>query len=88
VDKLTTAVMSKLETQNKTLIGAVNELNSNRLVTGISTKKNNADSYSIYATMSDGSIVYFSFRKNGCYLSKLKANGEWGKEFTIYEWNE
>ena len=28
VDKLTTAVMSKLETQNKTLIGAVNELNS------------------------------------------------------------
>ncbi len=28
VDKLATAVMSKLETQNKTLIGAVNELNS------------------------------------------------------------
>lgn len=29
VDKMATAVMSKLETQNKTLIGAVNELNSN-----------------------------------------------------------
>ena len=28
VDKMATAVMSKLETQNKTLIGAVNELNS------------------------------------------------------------
>lgn len=29
VDKMATAIMSKLETQNKTLIGAVNELNSN-----------------------------------------------------------
>ena len=29
VDKMATAVMSKLETQNKPLIGAVNELNSN-----------------------------------------------------------
>lgn len=31
VDKMATAVMSKLETQNKTLIGAVNELNSNQM---------------------------------------------------------
>lgn len=31
VDKMATAVMSKLETQNKTLIGAVNELNSNQV---------------------------------------------------------
>lgn len=29
VDKMTTAVIAKLETTNKTLIGAVNELNSN-----------------------------------------------------------
>ena len=31
VDKMATAVMSRLETQNKTLIGAVNELNSNQV---------------------------------------------------------
>lgn len=31
VDKMTTAVIAKLETTNKTLIGAVNELNSNKL---------------------------------------------------------
>ena len=30
VDKMTTAVIAKLETTNKTLIGAVNELNSNK----------------------------------------------------------
>lgn len=33
VDKMTTAVIAKLETTNKTLIGAVNELNSNALFT-------------------------------------------------------
>ena len=32
VDKMATAVMSKLETQNKTLIGAVNELNSKTII--------------------------------------------------------
>ncbi|MCB5569508.1 hypothetical protein LIP72_09095 [Mediterraneibacter faecis] len=31
VDKMTTAVIAKLGTTNKTLIGAVNELNSNKL---------------------------------------------------------
>lgn len=31
VDKMTTAVIAKLETTNKTLIGAVNELNSNKI---------------------------------------------------------
>ena len=31
VDKMTTAVITKLETTNKTLIGAVNELNSNKI---------------------------------------------------------
>lgn len=32
VDKMTTAVIAKLETTNKTLIGAVNELNSKKLL--------------------------------------------------------
>ena len=32
VDKMTTAVIAKLETTNKTLIGAVNELNSNTIL--------------------------------------------------------
>ena len=35
VDKMTTAVIAKLETTNKTLIGAVNELNSNKQNTAI-----------------------------------------------------
>ena len=43
VDKMATAVMSKLETQNKTLIGAVNELNSK------------AKSSSLYRGFYDGS---------------------------------
>lgn len=34
VDKMTTAVIEKLETTNKTLIGAVNELNSKAVVFG------------------------------------------------------
>lgn len=34
VDKMTTAVIAKLGTTNKTLIGAVNELNSNAIVFG------------------------------------------------------
>ena len=40
VDKMTTAVIAKLGTTNKTLIGAVNELNSNNLLNG------NVNSYS------------------------------------------
>lgn len=40
VDKMTTAVIAKLGTTNKTLIGAVNELNSNKLLNG------NVNSYS------------------------------------------
>ena len=32
VDKMTTAVIAKLGTTNKTLIGAVNELNSNKML--------------------------------------------------------
>ena len=32
VDKMTTAVIAKLETTNKTLIGAVNELNSKLII--------------------------------------------------------
>ena len=38
VDKMTTAVIAKLETTNKTLIGAVNELNSNKLQRKIITE--------------------------------------------------
>ena len=40
VDKMTTAVIAKLGTTNKTLIGAVNELNSNTANT-ITTVRNN-----------------------------------------------
>lgn len=39
VEKLTNAVISNLQTNNKTVVGALNELNSNRL-TGLAVKTN------------------------------------------------
>lgn len=39
VEKLTNAVISNLQTNNKTVVGALNELNSNRL-TGLAVKAN------------------------------------------------
>ena len=39
VDKMTTAVIAKLGTTNKTLIGAVNELNSNKYMFRTDTKE-------------------------------------------------
>lgn len=46
VEEMTTAVMSKLETQNKTLIGAVNELNS-KASRGTITGTNSLEEYSV-----------------------------------------
>ena len=49
VDKMTTAVIAKLGTTNKTLIGAVNELNSNtcKNILNHARDENNIDSISV-----------------------------------------
>ena len=63
VDKMATAVMSKLETQNKTLIGAVNELNSNgnAVVQKISTGKLDENGNLIIRPFPIDSFSIFSF---------------------------
>ena len=51
VDKMTTAVIAKLETTNKTLIGAVNELNSkSRIIFKDVTIKTEKDNYVVFAS--------------------------------------
>ena len=71
VDKMTTAVIAKLGTTNKTLIGAVNELNSNKsqyVVIDLGTislgelgyyRINDNEKYPIYAKIVE--ISYYSF---------------------------
>lgn len=65
VDKMATAVISKLETENKTVIGALNYLNGNTFsgrTVKIEPKGTITVTYNIYATAS-----IFGFRK-GMYL--------------------
>lgn len=77
VDKMSTAVISKLETNNKTIIGAINALNSE-------TKKyisraeyikteNNRTLYRIAPIVSDISVLCIN--RAGLYLIKLGQTG-------------
>ena len=59
VDKLATAVMSKLETQNKTLIGAINELNSNWSSSREKGKVSSGETREIIFNRSYGCIIFF-----------------------------
>lgn len=54
VDKMSTAVISKLETNNKTIIGAINALNSESLIGNVTT-------------IDDITFDYNSFTKTGLY---------------------
>lgn len=54
VDKMSTAVISKLETNNKTIIGAINVLNSESLIGNVTT-------------IDDITFDYNSFTKTGLY---------------------
>ena len=62
VDKMTTAVIAKLGTTDKTLVGAVNELNSKSL----KYKDVSYDSITIPAS------GYVSLKKNGLSLSNIR----------------
>lgn len=64
VDKMTTAVIAKLETTNKTLIGAVNELNSNAVKGYIlnhvyETSNSGTISVNVSNTLSSGYAIPF-----------------------------
>lgn len=63
VDKMTTAVIAKLETTNKTLIGAVNELNS-KIVTGTLTDSDNIILFEGYKNC----LIFLSHPYFGCGL--------------------
>lgn len=54
VDKMSTAVISKLKTNNKTIIGAINALNSESLIGNVTT-------------IDDITFDYNSFTKTGLY---------------------
>ena len=54
VDKMSTAVIGKLETENKTIIGALNTLNSESLIGNVTT-------------IDDITFDYNSFTKTGLY---------------------
>ena len=73
VDKMATAVISKLETNNKTIIGAINALNSdsirvgnlpNAMIKEIESSFQNVDNYSLFSgsTQSELECGYYGYK--------------------------
>ena len=72
VDKMTTAVIAKLGTTNKTLIGAVNELNSNKQGALKNVSKTYlADKQGIITTEINRKAIIVSYRSNGAIILSL-----------------
>lgn len=74
VDKMATAVISKLETNNKTIIGAINALNSESLIGNVTT-------------INDITFDYNSFTKTGLYYingpkNQSESNNKPGENIT------
>ena len=83
VDKMTTAVIAKLGTTNKTLIGAVNELNSNKLLNGnvnsYSTNYNTSNRTTIEINLGDRSNSVQALlmdKKRMIYISVYTEDGK------------
>ena len=72
VDKMATAVMSKLETQNKTLIGAVNELNSKTKIDNI--RYISCGEYGTLAVFTVGKLLYCKFNGNDKKSQSVQTN--------------
>ena len=69
VDKMTTAVIAKLGTTNKTLIGAVNELNSNKQkVLKCTGKQFDVDGECVVTTDIKRTTAIVSCRSNGASI--------------------
>lgn len=69
VDKMATAVISKLETENKTVIGALNYLNGNTSRLYISMTKNIADFNSKYTTTNERLRILYGIIEDTAYIS-------------------
>lgn len=69
LDKLASKVFAKLETQNKTVIGALNELNSNTSKLYISMTGNIADFDSKYTTINKRLRILYGIIENDAYIS-------------------
>lgn len=75
VDKMTTAVIAKLGTTNKTLIGAVNELNSNKQGALKNVSKTYlADKQGIITTEIDRKAIIVSYRSNGAIIKPFVSS--------------
>lgn len=72
VDKMATAVISKLETNNKTIIGAINALNSESISTyETDDSEINLKVESIYFWNKNGKLVVMCINKKGERIQKF-----------------
>lgn len=75
VEKMATAVISKLETENKTVIGALNYLNGKYISRGERVKSENGRvTYRIVPILPDISILCIN--RTGLYLISIGQSGE------------
>ena len=78
VDKMATAVISKLETDNKTIIGAINALNSDTSKSFVSLKesiKYSGDDSAFNIVSSDSTIYYRVVALNVAHPALLGSGG-------------
>lgn len=78
VDKMATAVISKLETDNKTIIGAINALNSDTSKSFVSLKesiKYSGDDSAFNIVSSDSTIYYRAVALNVAHPALLGSGG-------------
>lgn len=76
VNKMTTAVIAKLETTNKTLIGAVNELNSKKQgVLKTIAKQYSTNEQGVITTEINRTAVVVSCRSNNIIVDPFVAPG-------------
>ena len=84
VDKMATAVISKLETDNKTIIGAINALYGKTLPANVRLNYYNSDKeqYQLsFAFTSD--TMYLFIEKNKIRANIKNKDTGWGKEITL-----
>ena len=81
VDKMSTAVISKLETNNKTIIGAINALNSETIIHNRKDGKNIAheESITVPVTVKESGwyLIMFSVCHCGADNSDIKSGACW-----------
>ena len=78
VDKMATAVIGKLETENKTVIGAINALNSDTSKSFVSLKesiKYSGDDSAFNIVSSDSTIYYRAVALNVAHPALLGSGG-------------